>query len=247
MTIPVTSFRVAPEVFQLVPGACFGVVVAYGIDNSSHLEPGKQALVQSLLTEAITATRSRFADTPVKSHPAIVPYRQAMQAMGINPNKFPSAIEALSSRIAKGNNLPSINPVVDLVNAVSLTYSVPMGAHDLGPLVGGIYVRPAGSGAIFQPMGQDAREEVPPDEIVYADDIDVRTRRWIWRQSERGKVTGDSRNIFFPIDGFKDHNLTDVLAARDHLARLLQEIFSARVITGFVDRENPVFVWQLPG
>lgn len=51
--------------------------------------------------------------------------------MGINPNRFPCSVEALATRIAKGGGLPDINPAVNLVNAYSLRYSLPMGAHDL--------------------------------------------------------------------------------------------------------------------
>ena len=51
-------------------------------------------------------------------------------------------------------------------------------------------------------------------------------------------MTEQSLNIFFPIDGFSNRNEGKVLAARDELARLLQEIFAADVKVGWVDKAN---------
>ena len=69
----------------------------------------------------------------------------------------------------------------------------------------------------------------------------MRTRRWIWRQSEFGKINQQSKNIFFPIDGFRDKNEEQVINARDALASLLQEIFGCEVSVGFVDRNQREF------
>lgn len=79
--------------------------------------------------------------------------------------------------------------------------------------------------------------------IVVANGInnEVRTRRWIWRQSEQGKITKESKNIFFPIDGFKDKNYNNVISARDDLAELSKKNFNCKVKVGFVDINNSEF------
>ena len=48
--------------------------------------------------------------------------RDAFNQLNLNPNKFMSSIEAMVKKVSKGNILPSINPVVDLVNRISLKY-----------------------------------------------------------------------------------------------------------------------------
>ncbi|MGB9859184.1 MAG: hypothetical protein ACPLQP_04530, partial [Moorellaceae bacterium] len=58
------------------------------------------------------------------------------------------------------------------------------------------------------------------------------------RQSERGKVTPESRNIIFPIDGFTDCNREAVLRARDELASLLTQFYSCQVEVYYLDREH---------
>lgn len=224
------KFIIHGSVFEVLPEACFGVVVAYNLDNRPARPPANHLLEQS-----VSAARQKFNGASLKEHPGLLCYREAFKKLGINPNKFPSSVEALSARVAKGGNLPDINGAVNLVNAISLKYTLPMGAHDLDSVQGDLEVRFSRPGDRFTPFGQDSPEDVAEGELVYADGREVRTRRWIWRQSDRGKVTEASRNIFFPIDGFTGCNREAVLAARDELADLLERIFQCEVKKYYLD------------
>ena len=75
--------------------------------------------------------------------------------------------------------------------------------------------------------------------MVYAIGQQVRTRRWTWMQSENGKITSASTDIFFPIDGFTDFNRERVLAAQDELQMRIARIWGYKTIVGLVDSENP--------
>ncbi len=227
------KFIVHPEVFERLPNACFAVVAAYGIDNETE-KPGIGALLNKVTKEL----RDGIAGTDIKQNRNIMPYRTAFTELGFNPNKYLSSIEAMVKRVAKGGDLPYINPVVDLINALSLKYMLPMGAHDIDVLEGDIAVRFSIDGDIFVPLGKTDEEILKPGELVYADNKRIRTRRWIWRQSDRGKVTGKSRNIFFPIDGFIDENYNRMLEARDQLAVLLKEYFRCKVDRYFINSES---------
>jgi DNA/RNA-binding domain of Phe-tRNA-synthetase-like protein len=203
------------------------------MDNS-----GEIPAIDLLLKRSISEARSRFEGVNVKEYPAIACYREAFRRLGYNPNKFPCSVEALTSRITKGGEPPSINPVVNLVNAVSLKHTLPMGAHDMDSVSGGIAVRYAREGESFTPLGETEPEAVPVGELVYADDREVRTRRWIWRQNDRGKVTHASRNVFFPVDGFTDVNKAAVERAMEELSGLLETFFRVRPATHFLDQAN---------
>lgn len=227
------KFIVEEKVFSVLPSVCFGVVVARGIDNSAtDLRPAE------LLRQSIGTVEEKFAAAKAKESAEIAPYRDAFIKLGMNPNKFLSSIEAMASRIEKKKGFPSINPVVDLGNALSLKYLLPMGAHDIDAASGDIQVRFSRKGDLFTPFGETQAEELDDGELIYSAGDRVKTRRWIWRQSEEGKVTESSRNIFFPIDGFVDNNRDLVLAARDELAAQIRQIFGASVMTGMVDKEN---------
>ena len=145
------KFIVEKDIFDKIPNACFGVVAAKGIDNAAD-----RPEIASLLDEHILSAAQRFDGKRVKDEPDILPYREAFRALGINPNKYMCSIEALFSRISKGKGMPHINPIVDLGNAISLKYTLPIGAHDLREVPESICVRFSCSGDTFLPFGSDS-------------------------------------------------------------------------------------------
>ena len=226
-------FRVEKKIFEKLPNACFGIVMARDINNSKVYPE-----VEKLLSESIQTAAAHFEGKKVKEEAAILPYREAFRTLGINPNKYPCSVEALFTRISKGKGMPYINPVVNLGNAVSLKYTLPMGAHDLSGNDDDICIRFAQDGDTFLPFGSDTEETPDTGEVIYAVGQQVRTRRWTWRQSEHGKITADSSDIFFPIDGFSDFNQDKVLKAQDELDDLLKKIFQCETKLGFIDCNN---------
>ena len=231
-------YQVAPEVFEKLPAACFGAVAVRGLNNTRRIEE-----LEQLLQGNIKACEAYFADKKPKETPDILPYRQAFRTLGINPNKFLCSIEALLTRIAKGKGFPCINAAVDLGNAISIGHRLPIGAHDIDSLEGGLEVRPARAGDTFVAFGEPEEETPDEGESVYASGSQVRTRRWTWRQSERGKITEETTAILYPIDGFTDVNEAEVKAAAAEFVTLLRRFFGEGVTieTGFVEREHPRF------
>ena len=231
-------YQVATEVFDKLPTACFGAVAVRGLDNTRHLPE-----LEELLQANIRICEAYFADKKPKETPDILPYREAFRTLGINPNKFLCSIEALLSRIAKGKGFPCINAAVDLGNAISIGHRLPIGAHDIDTLEGGLEVRPARAGDTFVAFGETVEETPDEGEIIYASGSQVRTRRWTWRQSERGKITEETKAILFPIDGFTDVNEAEVKAATEEFVTLLRRFFGpgVEIETGFVDKDHPRF------
>ena len=228
------QFIVSEEVFEKLPAYCLGVVVAEGFDHAAA-----ETAVAEMLDREIADFAARHAEDAVREIPGVKACRDAFYALEMNPNKFMVSIEALAKRVQKNAALPHIGPLVDLGNALSLKYEVPMGAHDIDRMEeSGIEVRFSTPEDHFQPMGEDAFEEMPAGELVYVSGHTVKTRRWLWRQSEDGKITEQTSHVFFPIDGFSDVNLADVKAAADELAAFLRDGLGLKVVQGFIDREN---------
>jgi len=225
------KFAIDKEVFEKLPGAIFGVVVAR-VDNK-----GEQPEISALLLRQVEERRTDIGSANLKEHPDIVPYRDAFSKLNMNPNKFMCSIEALCKRVQKGADLPPINPVVDIGNAMSLKYMLPMGAHDLGKMAADFMVRFSEPDDRFTPFGSDEWEIPEPNELLYVSGNTVKTRRWIWRQSEDGKIEETSNYVLFPIDGF-EANLDRVVAARDELCELISKYFGVHAITGLLTVEN---------
>ena len=247
-------FEVSKEMFEALPTFTVGVVAVQGIDNSKEVPA-----ITKMLEEAAENCRQYFeaSGNKAKDDPIVVPYREAFRALGTNPNRYACAIEALMDRIAKSKGMPSINPAVDLGNAISLKHKIPIGAHDMYTFVradgtgrgaedAGIEVRPATAEDHFRPFGAPEGEYDDPEagEIVYVSGHEIRTRRWAWRQSEQGKMQESTSAVFYPIDGFSDLNLDEIKAAMKEFTELVANYFAksgsrCTVATGIVDKDNP--------
>ncbi len=215
------EFRIEPQVFDVLPRLCVGVVEARGVDNSVA-----RPEVDALLDAAVTDAQARLADMKASDDARVQPYREAFHALRMSPSRYPSSNIALLRRIAKGKGLWRVNPIVDLGNAISIKYGLPLGAHAMAPDEA-LELRFSRPGDVFVELG--ATEPDPtldPGELVYAVGNLVHTRRWTWRQSENGKVgaKGDL-SLLFPIDGFVGVNDTEVTTACTELAGTLRNVF----------------------
>lgn len=222
------EFKVSEKVFDLLPDYQIGIVVAKGINNSLP-----QPEIVQMLNNNIKLGELYFEGKNLKESEEILSFREAFRKLGMNPNKFMSSIEALLTRISKKKGFPSINPIVDLGNSVSIKYHLPIGAHDLDTIKESLEVRFAEEGDTFIPFGETEVEYPEKDELLYVSNNEIRTRRWIWRQSEVGKITENTSNVFFPIDGFNDKER--IIEARNELASYLKEVFNCKVEIGFID------------
>ncbi len=223
------KFKVYDEVFEKLPDLYFGVVVGNKINNHQNIPE-----IYDLMKNEMSKVENNLKGVNLKEYQGIILYRDAFNQLNLNPNKFMSSIEAMVKRVSKGNILPSINPVVDLVNRISLKYILPMGAHDLDALEGEIAIRFSRQGETFTPLGEELVEVLDNGELVYTDSKRIRTRRWIWRQSNIGKIDENSKNIFFPIDGFQT-NKEKVMKAAEELEILLKKYFNCQTKKGFID------------
>jgi|LGOV01.1.fsa_nt_gb DNA/RNA-binding domain of Phe-tRNA-synthetase-like protein len=227
------KFIVDKKVFEKIPNLYIGVVVAYNIDNEKNY-----TYIEKLLNDVQLSYEQKFENISLREQKNIAAYRTVFKELEINPNKYMSSIEAMSKRVLSGKKLPSINPVVNLVNYISLNNIVPMGAHDIDQLVGNIHIRFSDDLDEFTPLGTDKKEVLKKGELVYSDDEVIRTRRWIWRQSNRGKIDKTSKNIFFPIDGFIGENEQSVNSAMNDIEKLLKGIFNCKTKVGIVSKTN---------
>ncbi|WP_297276644.1 phenylalanine--tRNA ligase beta subunit-related protein [uncultured Brachyspira sp.] len=227
------KFIIENKVFETLNNLCVAVIVAKGIDNTK-----KNDEISAMLKESISNAEKEFENIKIKESNYIKCYRDAFQKLNINPNKFMCSIEALLTRISKKKGMPEINAVVDLVNAVSIKYKLPMGAHDLDSMKEDFYIRYSTDNDTFLPFVETNIEKLDKDELVYASSNDIRTRRWIWRQSEHGKIIESSKNIIFPIDAFIGINDDTAIKAREELSNLLSKFFNCDITTGIIDSKN---------
>lgn len=230
------KFEVSKDFFDKVEDAVFGVVVVKNFDNKVSYD-----YINELFNESLKSSKEKFLNVKIKEEEWIAPYREAFRKLNINPNKFMCSIEALMTRISKGNDIPHINSIVDLGNALSLKYELPLGVHDIDNFIDGdIQIRESDGNDNFIPFGSTEVEHPDVGEIIYASGNEVKTRRWTWRQGERSKVTEESKDFFIPIDGFLS-NKEKVLELQKELVSYLKDDLKLEVYFGLVDKDNRIF------
>jgi DNA/RNA-binding domain of Phe-tRNA-synthetase-like protein len=152
---------------------------------------------------------------------------------GAKPNRTPCSAQALRKRVLKDGTLPAINPVVDLYNAISLRYAVPVGGENLNSYVGVPRLTIADGSEAFDAMsnGEPAIEHPLPGEVVWRDDIGVTCRRWNWRQGTRTRLNGSERSMWFVLEALAGMPNDALQEAGHALANGLTSILPSASIT----------------
>lgn len=184
-------FSIDDGIFNLFPTLKIGVFVCE-INNTRY--------GNDQLEEALEDVRVLFSFERPEDHPNIKVWREAFKKMGIFAPRYQSSIEFRLRQALKGGPFPRINPLVDLSNAVSLKRLVPIGCHALDFVDGNISLTFAKGYESFVPMDHGEQEQVDEGEVIYRDNRDVLTRKWVWRQSNKGKVLDETTHAFISID-----------------------------------------------
>lgn len=211
------GYRIAPEVFTAYPGYCRGVVVFSDVDNG-----GQNADLLALLRATERHVRASISGN-VSEYPKIAAWRDAYRKFGAKPSEHRSSIEAMTRRVVKPDDLPSINPLVDVGNIVSLKYMLPAGVHPLAAGREALELRRATAGDVFVPAGSASPEQPSEGEIVFTSGNEVLTRRWTWRQAAGTQTLPDTQCVFFNIDGLAPTTRAEVIAAMQEVSHLVQK------------------------
>ena len=105
------SPSIAPEVYRTAPGfrALSIYVKAAPVQNP---DVGRAALLEAC--EAVLAGRPEWAESHLAAWAGI------FQSFGAKPKRTPCSADALRKRVLRDGMMPTLDPVVDLYNAVSL-------------------------------------------------------------------------------------------------------------------------------
>ncbi len=231
------AFRYDPAVIERFP-AVFGGVIVATVRNG----PSPAALATALSAEVVAA-RGRLAGTPLSEVPSLAAWRRVFRGFGVDPTQYRSAAEALLRRVTKGDDLPSINTLVDLANLVSVRHALPVAAFDTRDVRGGTVVRFADGTEHWADLGGSTTEHPDPGEVIFADDTDdVSARRWCWRQSRASAAREDTTNVLVTVEGHHAGAAADVAAALGDLERLLVDYAGAGILRrAILEASHPSF------
>ncbi|SCL73054.1 phosphoenolpyruvate synthase [Micromonospora citrea] len=231
-------FRHSPEIWTAHPGLVAGVLYAEGVGGAP-----RAALP---LDELHAVARERLAGGTEAGFPEIQAWRRTFARTGLAPTRYRCAAESLLRRLRTEGRLPEVHPLVNLGNAVSAAYAIPVGIFDATRIGGGLEVRPARGDERYLTFG-GAEERPDPGEVIFADPRGrAHARRWTNRQSGWSAVREDTETVLVVVEAMHDSADRDVPRLLATLADALATGWSATCRTRLLTATSPGFDPQMP-
>ena len=198
-----STFRHDPAVWSTFPELAAVALVCERDDRTA-------ITVEPTVGRYLDIARSRLEASGESQLPEIQAWRRIYTRMGLKPTQYRCAAESLLRRLRTSGELPLLHPLVDLCNAVSAAYAVPIAVLDLDRVDGDLTVRPATGTEGYRSFAGEL-EQPRPGEIIYADSADsAHSRRWVTRQSARSAITGGTTRALIVAEAVHDGARTDL-------------------------------------
>ena len=224
------KFKVNEKLFNEYEGLKIGVITCNNIDNTNL----KNSISEE--TEETKAhIKNKFANVELASYPVIRKWRDIYKSFG--EKKSRSSIEALIRRLLNGHDIPSINPIVDIYNMLSLKYEVPCGGEDIDTINDDIELTYANGTESFICLGSTEEEHPNEGEIVYKSGNTVMCRNFNYRESDITKLTEDTKNCVLVIESVIADN-ADLENALKELSQMVEENLGGTTKINILEKEN---------
>ena len=213
---------------ELVPGVLFADGIESGVDRPD-------------VARFAAIAQARLAASTEAGLPEIRAWRRAFSSMGLEPTRYRSASESLLRRFRKEGSLPEIHPLVDLCNAVSLAFAIPIAAFDVAQISEHLEVRYATGTETYVTFSGEV--ETPAErEVVFADALErVHARRWVNRQSGLSAVRPATRSVLLVAEALHESARTDVETLLATLAAEVSATWSVRPSSAILRQASPRF------
>lgn len=197
---------ISAEIARIAPGfrALSIVVEAAPVTDMSV---GERALHEAC--QAVLAGEPQWASAHMAAWGAV------FEKFGAKPKRTSVSADALRKRVLRDGMMVTIDPVVDLYNAVSLRYAVPVGGENLTAYQGQPRLIRATGTEPFDTVknGQYETEYPQPGEVVWCDDAGVTCRRWNWRQGVRTRLSVADKHMWFILESLPEMPLEALYSA----------------------------------
>ena len=225
------KFSIDPAMIGLFPNVKIGLLVITNVDNQKVTTE-----ISSLLRQAEQAIREKYTTEQLTTLPKIADWREAYRKFGFKPSSHRSSIEALLRRILQGKELPSINPLVDLYNLISIKHLLPAGGDDLEQAEGNIALTIAEGTEHFVMLGSDKPEEIKKGEVIYRDEKEVLCRSWNYRECDKTKITETTKTVCLVLEGLEHTSKEEILSALSELRTLISHYCQGNFQEFFIDK-----------
>ena len=195
-----TRFQYHPNIVSSFPSLIGGIILAENIQL-----PGDPDTLTKTYAQEQKEVVGRIGDTPLSQIASLAAWRGAFRTFDVDPTQYRSAAEALLRRLMKKGDIPSINPLVDIGNLVSIRYAVPIAVLDTRLITGAITVHFSDGMEEFTPLGREEIEHPAVGEVIFSDENNqVAARRWCWRQSDQSAARDRTTEAIITVEAHHD-------------------------------------------
>jgi DNA/RNA-binding domain of Phe-tRNA-synthetase-like protein len=226
-------FQHSSDIWADHPDLVAGVVFATGVSMDADVEPQ--------VARFTAIAQARLAAGPVAEFPEIRAWRRAFSGMGLKPTQYRCAAEALLRRLGKEGALPRVHPLIDLCNAISVAYAVPVAALDVDKIDGSLEVRYATGDESYLTFSGET-EHPAAREVIFADAGGrAHARRWTNRQSGHSAVRDTTTTVLIIAEALHATAFADVQRLTATLADELAGRWPVKPTTAVLTRSAPRF------
>jgi DNA/RNA-binding domain of Phe-tRNA-synthetase-like protein len=230
------DFQHSGEIWRDFPGLVPGVIFADGITHD--VPAGDRA------ARFTAIARSRLEGAADSELPEIRAWRRAFTRMGLKPTQYRCASEALLRRLRKEGALPPLHPLVEICNAASAAFAIPVAVFDVAKAAGCLEVRYAAGNERYLTFSGQA-EHPSPGEVIFADQPgQVHARRWTNRQSGLSAVQAPTAALLIVAEAMHDSASSDVPGLIAAIAGELNAIWSITPTTAVLSQSVPRFAFR---
>jgi DNA/RNA-binding domain of Phe-tRNA-synthetase-like protein len=228
------DFQHSAPIWRDFPALVPAVLYADGITSDAPVGP--------VADRFAAIAKSRLAAVAAESElPEIQAWRRAFAQMGLKPTQYRCASESLLRRFRKEGSLPRLHPLVDLCNAVSLAFAVPVAVLDASAIAGPLEVRYATGDESYLTFAGEI-EHPPAGEVIFADQAgQAHARRWTNRQSGLSAVRDSTARTLIVAEALHDSASADMAELLAALAAELQAAWSVTPQTAVLTATSPHF------
>lgn len=228
------QFSHHPDIWTRFPELAASTLFAEGIHTNMSVA------TQVARFNAIAKSRLDAAGSE-SDLPEIKAWRGVFSRMGLKPTQYRCASESLLRRFRKEGSLPQIHPLIDLCNAASLAFAIPVAALDVAKIAWPLQVRPA-TGTENYLSFSDEIEHPEPGEVTFADaQGQAHARRWTNRQSSLSAVRDETASVLIVMEGVHAGAAADVQNLGSALAEALNEVWGITPQRGLLTASSPTF------
>ncbi|MBY5795463.1 hypothetical protein GFL91_32065 [Rhizobium leguminosarum bv. viciae] len=203
------QFSHSDAMWQAFPELRAGALHADGI----HADADVEAAIVSFSAIA----EARLVKAQEGEFPEIQAWRRGFSRMGLKPTQYRCASEALLRRFRQEHALPRLHPLIDLCNAISLAFAIPIAVFDTEKIAGDLEVRRAKGDETYLTFGGEI-EHPEANEVIFADaEGRAHARRWTNRQSGLSAVRETTRSVLIVAEALH-------ASAGDDIARLVEAV-----------------------